>query len=154
MAALVSAIMSTAVATLWSSSTILSVNVIGFFKKPRDDTRSMLISRLSVLAVGLAALWLAMILKGVISTIVFAYTIYTCGVIVPAIAGFYKNKLKVTSNAALAAIIGGGAAGLVSKLMSIKYLDVAAIGISLALLLVVSLVENRIAYSKNKTVTF
>ena len=152
LAALVSAIMSTAVATLWSSSTILSINVIGFFTKPQDDRRSLLFSRLSILIIGLASLGLALVLKGVITTIVFAYTIYTCGVIVPAIAGFYHDKLKVTPNASLASIIGGGAVGLISKLLSIKYLDVGAIGISLALLLIISLVENRLHYSRNKPV--
>lgn len=152
LAALVSAIMSSAVATLWSSSTILSINVIGFFKKSQADHKSLLVSRLSVLVIGLASLGLALVLKGVITTIVFAYTIYTCGVIVPAIAGFYKEKLKVTSNGALAAIIGGGVAGIISKIWAVKYLDVGAIGISLVLLLTVSLVENRVRHSKNKPI--
>lgn len=150
LAALVSAIMSSAVATLWSSSTILSVNVIGFFKKSQADNKSLFVSRSSVLVIGLAALGLALLLKGVISTIVFAYTIYTCGVIVPAIAGFYKEKLKITSNAALLAIIGGGATGIISKIYAIKYLDIGAIGISMALLLVVSLIENQLRRSKVK----
>ncbi len=152
LAALVSAIMSTAVATLWSSSTILSVNIIGFFKKSQADNKSLLVSRLSVIFIGLASLGLALLLKGVISTIVFAYTIYTCGVIVPAIAGFYKDKLKVTSNAALAAIIGGGVTGMISKIYAIKYLDIGAIGLSLALLLIVSLVENRLGHSNRKRI--
>jgi solute:Na+ symporter, SSS family len=148
LAALVSAIMSTAVATLWSSSTILSVNVIGYFRKSQDDRKSLRLSRFSVLIIGLVALVLALLLKGVITTIIFAYTIYTCGIIVPAIAGFHKDKLRVTSNGALAAVIGGGTAGLISKLLDIRYLDIGAIGISLALLLLVSLVENKLRYSR------
>ena len=51
---------------------------------------------------------LALILKGVISALLFAYTVYTAGVILPVIAGFYRHKLKVTPSAALIAIIGGG----------------------------------------------
>ncbi len=124
LAALVSAIMSSAVATLWSSSTILSVNILGFFNKTQVEKKSLFLSRLSVVIIGLAALGLALLLKGVISTIIFAYTIYTCGVIVPAISGFYKEKIKVTPNAALAAIIGGGVTGLISKIYAIKYLDI------------------------------
>jgi solute:Na+ symporter, SSS family len=148
LASLVSAIMSTAVATLWSSGTILSVNIIGYLRNSSDENKSLLFSRLSVLCIGLAALVLALLLKGVITTIVFAYTIYTCGVIVPAIAGFYKDQLKLTSNAALIAIIGGGAAGIISKILAIKYLDIGAIGLSLVLLLVVSWLENRLRGNK------
>jgi solute:Na+ symporter, SSS family len=144
LAALVSAIMSTAVATLWSSSTILSVNVIGYFVKLKGDQKSLLLSRLCVVIIGLVSLGLALMLKGVITTIVFAYTIYTCGVIVPTICGFYKEKIKLTSNGALAGMIGGGLTGLASKLLTIKYLDIGAIVISLALLLAVSWIENRL----------
>jgi SSS family solute:Na+ symporter len=57
-----------------------------------------------------------MTLKGVISSLLFAYTIFTCGLVVPVIAGFYKEKLKVTSQGALAALIGGGVTGLVGKI--------------------------------------
>jgi solute:Na+ symporter, SSS family len=149
LAALVSAIMSTAVATLWSSSTILSINILGTFRKSGSEANSLLLSRLCVVLVGLASLALALRLKGVITTIVFAYTIYTCGVIIPAIAGFYKEKLHITANAALAAIIGGGAAGIISKLLAVRYLDIGAIGLSLALLLIISLIENN--FSGRKT---
>jgi len=64
----------------------------------------------------LLALGLAMILKGVISSLLFAYTIFTCGLVVPVIAGFYKEKLKVTPQGALAALIGGGTIGLLGKI--------------------------------------
>jgi SSS family solute:Na+ symporter len=64
----------------------------------------------------LLALGLAMTLKGVISSLLFAYTIFTCGLVVPVIAGFYKEKLKVTPQGALAALIGGGVIGLLGKM--------------------------------------
>jgi SSS family solute:Na+ symporter len=60
-------------------------------------------------------LGLALALKGVISSLLFAYTIFTCGLVVPVVAGFYKEKLKVTPRGALAALIGGGAIGLLGK---------------------------------------
>jgi len=68
----------------------------------------------------------------------FAYTIYTAGMIPIVIAGFYKDTLKVTSTGALAAIIGGGVAGLISKINNIKYLDLGALLIGVVLLFVVS----------------
>ena len=147
LAALVSAVMSSASATLWSASTILTVNIIGSVSKDSrsaTEAKSVNLSRWGILAVGLASLGLALVLKGVINALLFAYTIYTSGVILPVLAGFYKDKLKVTSTAALAAIIGGGVSGLASKIWNIKYLDLGALLLSLLLLLTVSIVENRI----------
>jgi SSS family solute:Na+ symporter len=142
LAALVSAIMSSADATLMSASTILSVDIIGYFRKSSAEKRTLNLSRWLLLAIGLAALGLALILSGVISALLFAYTIYTCGVILPAIAGFYKDKLKLTSTAALVAVIGGGLAGLISKILGIKYLDLGALLLSILLLLIISLAQN------------
>jgi len=59
---------------------------------------------------------LALVLKGVISSLLFAYTIFTCGLVVPVVAGFYKERLKVTPQGALAALIGGGVVGLLGKI--------------------------------------
>jgi solute:Na+ symporter, SSS family len=143
-AALVSAIMSTADATLLSAGTILSVDILGYFKKPGEEKQTLRRSRWCLLLIGIASLGLALLLKGVISALLFAYTIYTCGVILPVIAGFYKDRLHVTSHAALAAICGGGLTGLASRIWSVKYLDLAALAVSFLLLAGVSLVENRL----------
>jgi solute:Na+ symporter, SSS family len=150
LAALVSAVMSSASATLWSSSTTLSVNILGRFSKSNDEGKSIRASRWSVLCISLASLGLALLLKGVITALLFAYTIYTSGVILPVIAGFYKDRLRVTSHAALAAIIGGGVAGIISKIWSIKYLDLGALLLSALLLVMVSLLENWIKGRKNR----
>jgi solute:Na+ symporter, SSS family len=148
LAALVSAVMSTASATLMSASAILSVDIIGYFKNTMPESRTLAFSRWGVLIIGIASLGLALRLTSVINALLFAYTIYTCGVILPTIAGFYKDRLKVTPTAALFAIIGGGLAGLLSKLAGIKYLDLGALLISGLLLLIVSLIENRIRFKK------
>lgn len=151
LAALVSAVMSTASATLMSASTIFSVDIIGFFKKSIPENKSFTLSRWGILIIGIASLALALVLKGVISALLFAYTIYTCGVILPVIAGFYKDRLKITSTAAMFSIIGGGLTGLVSKIWGswisinwgIQHLDLLALGFSLLLLFLVSLIENQ-----------
>ena len=90
---------------------------------------------------------MALILKGVINALLFAYAVYTCGLILPVIAGFYKNRLRVTPLGALVATIGGGSAGLISKLIDIKYLDLGSLLISGLLLFTVSFIDNRL---KNK----
>ena len=65
---------------------------------------------------GLTALGLALALKGVITSLLFAYTVFTCGLVVPVLAGFYRDSLKVTPQGALAALIGGGVIGLLGKI--------------------------------------
>jgi len=64
-------------------------------------------------------------------------------VILPVLAGFFKDRLKVTPLGALAALIGGGSAGLTSKLLTIKYLDLGALLLSALLLFIVSFIDNR-----------
>jgi SSS family solute:Na+ symporter len=93
---------------------------------------------------GLGSLALAIFLNGVINALLFAYTIYTCGLILPVIAGFYKDRLRVTPLGALAAIIGGGSAALIGKLLDIKYLDLGSLLISGLLLFMISFIDNMV----------
>ena len=144
LAALLAAVMSSADSTIMSAGTIVAVDILGRFNPGRDKNRILKYSRFSILIIGLLSLGLALMLQGIINALMFAYTIYTCGVIIPVLAGFYRKKLKITSNAALAAVIGGGLTGLISKIWAIKYLDLGAILVSLVLLLSVSLLENRL----------
>jgi len=116
LAALIAALMSSADTCLLSQSVILVQDIFGRFRPSCDEKRTILLARLSILVLGLVALGLALALKGVISSLLFAYTIFTCGLVVPAIAGFYRAKLKVTPQGALAALIGGGVIGLMGKI--------------------------------------
>ena len=138
LAALLSAVMSSAVTCLLSASTILTVDVIHKSMPSITEDKLLLLSKWGIVILGLVAMAVALLIGGVINSLLFAYTIYTAGLIPIVIAGFYKEKLKVTSTGALAAIIGGGATGLISKINNIKYLDLGALLISVALLFVVS----------------
>jgi len=148
LAALLGAVMSSADTVLLSASTILTVDIIGWFKPKLSQEKTLTISRWMVAVLGVGSLALALALKGVISALLFAYTVYTAGVILPVIIGFYRNKLKVTPVGGLAAIIGGGAAALVSKLAGIEYLDLWSLLISVALLFIVSFIDNGIKSRK------
>jgi SSS family solute:Na+ symporter len=143
LAALLGALMSSADTCLMSASTILTVDIIGALK-PLSPAKTVAYSRWAMAIIGIAALALALTLNGVISALLFAYTIYTGGVIMPVLAGFYRERLRVTPLGALAAIIGGGSAALISKILAIKYLDLGSLGISLCLLFLVSFFDNRI----------
>ncbi|MFC1992454.1 sodium:solute symporter [Chloroflexota bacterium] len=144
LAALLCAVMSSADTTLLSAGTILTVDIIKRFKHSLNQEKTLSLSRWSIVALGILSLILALILKGVINALLFAYTIYTAGLILPVIAGFYRNRLRVTPMGAMAAIIGGGTAALISKVLYIKYLDLGALLISVLLLFTVSFIENRL----------
>jgi len=144
LAALLCAVMSSADTVLLSASTILSVDIVGRFKPSLSKGRLLLLSRFWIVVLGALSLVLALFIGNVISALLFAYTVYTAGLILPVIVGFYKDKLKVTPLGALVAVIGGGSAALISKLFEIKYLDLGALLISLLLLFAVSFVSHRL----------
>ena len=144
LAALLCAVMSSADTTLLSASTILTVDIIERFRPSPSQREILPRSRWAIILLGICSLIAALALKGVISALLFAYTIYTSGVILPVIAGFFKDRLKVTPSGALAALIGGGSAGLLSQLLEIKYLDLGALLLSGLLLFSVSFVDNRL----------
>jgi len=116
LAALVAALMSSADTCLLSQSVILTEDIVKRFHPSLDERKTVLLTRLSVIGLGIVALGLALALKGVISSLLFAYTIFTCGLVVPVIAGFYKDRLKVTPQGAMVALIGGGVIGLLGKI--------------------------------------
>ena len=158
LAALLCAVMSSADTTLLSASTILSVDVLGRFR-PVDTQQAILPrSRWIILGLGIISMIVALLLKGIISSLLFAFTVYTCGITLPVIFGFFRDKLKITGNGALAALIGGGGLGLFSKmtgyiddwfnldgtLSSVQYLELWALGLSVVLLFTISYIENRL----------
>ncbi len=159
LAALLCAMMSSADTTLLSASTILCVDIIGHFRPSLPNERLVAGARWGVVLLGAASLALALLLGGVISALLFAYTIYTGGVILPVIAGFYRDRLKVTPAGALAAIIGGGGAAILSNLpaitnvsrvpvignlAAIPHLSLWALAVSGLLLFLVSLIDNQL----------
>lgn len=153
MAALLCAVMSSADTCLLSASTILAVDIVGRFKPSLSQKGVLSLSRWGIVVLGISSLVLALTLKGIINALLFAYAIYTCGLILPVIAGFYKDKLKVTPVGALAAIIGGGSAALAGKIFDIKYLDLGGLLVSGLLLFVVSFIDNKVK-SKKKAFKF
>jgi SSS family solute:Na+ symporter len=116
LAALVAALMSSADTCLLSQGVILTQDIIKQFLPSLSEKKTVLLTRLNIIILGLLALGLALTLKGVISSLLFAYTIFSCGLVVPVVAGFYKKKLKVTPRGALTALIGGGIIGLLGQL--------------------------------------
>ena len=156
LAALLCAVMSSADTVLLSASTILTMDIIKPLKPSLSQDNILSISRWGIVVLGIGALFLALALKGVISALLFSYTIYTSGLILPVIVGFYKDRLKVTPSGALAAVIGGGSAALaikildISTLLGVKYLELGGLLLGALLLLVVSLLDNKLRVRKSE----
>jgi SSS family solute:Na+ symporter len=70
---------------LLNQGVILTQDIIKRFHPLLSEKKTILLTRLNILILGLLALGLAMTLKGVISSLLFAYTIFTCGLVVPVI---------------------------------------------------------------------
>ena len=148
LAALVAALMSSADTCLLSQGVILTQDIVKRFIPSLSEKGTILLTRLNIIVLGLLALGLAMVLKGVISSLLFAYTVFTCGLVVPVIAGFYKERLKVTPQGALVALIGGGTIGLLGKIPSLDIplkgdLGLIGFGASAVLLFGVSYLDRR-----------
>jgi len=153
LAAVVAALMSSADTCLLSQSVILTQDIFKRFHPSLDERKTILLTRLSLAVLGFMALGLAITLKSVISSLLFAYTIFTCGLVVPVIAGFYKERLRVTPQGALAALIGGGLIGLLGKIPGLSIPlkgDLGLIGFAMSAILLfgVSFLSRAIAREK------
>jgi solute:Na+ symporter, SSS family len=114
-AALLAAMMSSADTCLITTSTIFTVDIYKRIFPKMSERKTLLVAKLAVLVIGGLTLAVALQLNGIINSLLLAYTIFTSGVVLPVIAGFYKDKLKVNSIGVVAAIIGGGGTALAIK---------------------------------------
>jgi SSS family solute:Na+ symporter len=109
------AIMSSADTCLISASTILSLNVIGPLRKLSKD-QHLRVTRGALVAVGVTAWLIASLQQGIISSLLLAYAVFVGGVVLPTLASFYRERLKITSTGALWAIVVGGTAAILGKI--------------------------------------
>jgi SSS family solute:Na+ symporter len=111
-AALLAAFMSSADTSLMTATSILTLDIYRKVRPKSSERMLMAISRLGVLLIGLLALLLAISLPNIIKTLLIVYTVFTNGMLIPVIAGFYHKQLGLTGHGALAALIGGGTTAL------------------------------------------
>jgi SSS family solute:Na+ symporter len=117
-AALLSAMMSSADTCLLTTSTILSFDILRpLIRGEISEGRLLLLSRAFIAVIGTASLIIAMSLKGVISSLLLGYTVYTSGLIFPILLGFYRDPLGLNREGAIAAMVAGGGLSLLGKLM-------------------------------------
>jgi len=134
MAALLCALMSSADTVLLTASTIFSMDIVNdFVERIRgrglDEWQILLLSRFVIILFGLLALAFALKFRGVIHLLLFGYSIYTAGLVIPAVLGFWRQKIRLNPTGALVAMIGGGGwvilrdLGLVDRLGFEGFLD-------------------------------
>lgn len=114
LAAFISVMLSSADSCLLSAGTILSVDIL----KKKD----VKLTRIGISIIGIIALLLALYvtrledffgISGILKTLQLAYTVFTAGLTLPILFGFFKEKTRVTSKGALLSLISGGAVSLI-----------------------------------------
>ncbi|MDD1752437.1 MAG: sodium:solute symporter family protein, partial [Methanotrichaceae archaeon] len=138
-AALLAAFMSSADTSLMTATSILTLDLYGKVRPHSSEKKLMVVSRSFVLIIGASALALAISLPSIIKTLLIAYTIFTSGLLLPVVAGFYKDQLGLTPSGAFAALVGGG---ITAIFMGQKY-PLLGMAVSAALLFGVSWLERR-----------
>ncbi|MGB7545915.1 MAG: sodium:solute symporter family protein, partial [Methanothrix sp.] len=143
-AALLAAFMSSADTSLMTATSILTMDIYRKASPGSSQEMLMAVSRLSVLIIGILALALAISMPGIIKTLMIAYTVFTGGLLLPVVAGFFKDRLGLTPSGALAALVGGGATAI---LIGQKY-PLLGMAVSAVLLFGVSWPERRFGWGK------
>jgi len=113
--ALLAAVMSSADTCLLTTSTIITADILTPLLKI-DEQDLLRISRVCVIVTGILSLLIALRLQGIIASLLLGYTVYSAGLVIPILMGFYAHRLGLNAPGAIIAITGGGASGLFLKL--------------------------------------
>ncbi|PKL19010.1 MAG: hypothetical protein CVV49_03175 [Spirochaetae bacterium HGW-Spirochaetae-5] len=116
-AALLAAFLSSADTCLLTSGIIVTNDIINplFFKNRLNDTVKMAATKLMIVILGAGSLVIALYVNQIIKSLLLALTVYTSGIILPVVLGFYRERLKINYYGATAGIISGGAASIIMK---------------------------------------
>lgn len=143
LAAVLAAIMSTADSLLTSATSHIVKDLwIETFRADgvSDEQHLLTVSRISTVIIGAAALLIALAIPGIITLLIYSYTLYTAAVFVPVLGGvLWKGA---TRQGALAAMVGGSAVGVAGIATQIDLFgmptEIYAAAISAAVFVVVS----------------
>lgn len=146
-AAILAAIMSTADSLLSAATThVVKDFYQGIINRQADDRKILVLSRVWTIVIGGVALLMALQVKDIITLLLYSYDIYTAGVFVPLVLGFYWKR--ATRAGALAGMVCGflppllGIAGVVSFAQP-EYVYVSGALVSLIVMIAVSLLPSR-----------
>lgn len=114
-AGFLAAVMSSADTCLISASTILSLNVVRPIKD-LGEAGNFRLTRVLVIALGLASWFIASRQAGIIASLLLAYSVFVAGVVFPTLFALFSDKIRIRPGAALLSVIAGGGLALFSKL--------------------------------------
>jgi SSS family solute:Na+ symporter len=112
--ALVAALMSSADSTLLGQATILADDVLSKVFD-LDEKHVVVVAKACVVALALLSLLLALSLQGVIASLLFAYSVFTAGVVGPLLLGLLGGNRRPDGASALVGICVGGLCGLIGS---------------------------------------
>jgi SSS family solute:Na+ symporter len=118
-----------------TTSTIIAADIINpVFKSTINEKTLLMITRIGVIIIGIISLLIALKLKGIIASLLLGYTVYTSGLVIPVLLGFYAKSLKLNAVGVIAAVVGGGGMGLFLKLSGYNNLSLLTLPVSAFLL--------------------
>ncbi len=146
MAALLAAVMSSADTCILTAGTIV-VNDVVRPVLPADfpEKNLVFLSRAAVLVIGVLSVVIALEMQGIIGSLFLAYTIYSGGLVVPVLFGFYSERFRLRPTGAVLAIVFGGGASAYLKLAGHEDLLLLSFPVSAAFLFAGSIIAGRIA---------
>ncbi len=143
-AALLAAVMSSADTCLLTAGVILASDILrGWVDLDAwEDRRVLYVSRLFVLAVGIASLGIALYVQGIIKSLLLGYTVFTSGLVLPTILALYPRRFPLGTRWVTAAIVLGGGTALVGKLTHWGHAGIVGMGLC-AGILILGIVQER-----------
>ena len=116
-AALLSAVMSSADTTLLTSSIILNE----LFTGNLDKNTSLKLTRILIIILGMLGIFIALFVTSIISSLLFALTFFSGAFVIPVLAGLLK--IKVINKRIIPAVVAGGLTALTGKIINVFYFD-------------------------------
>ena len=110
-AGIMSVIMSTTDSYLILSAQTLSTDIVGKFRKDNDHKKTVLLSRISVVLVGILSLVFALSMQDIFQALILSMSQFAAGVAVPALAALFSRK--VTKEGMIASMLSGLASSLI-----------------------------------------
>ena len=113
LAALLSAVMSSADTTLLTSSIILGELITGNL----DKKSSMILTRILIVVLGISSILIALFVNSIIQSLLFALTLFSGAFTIPTLLGLLR--VEVDKRRIIPAIIAGGAIALSGKIINV-----------------------------------
>lgn len=156
LAAILAAVMSTADSMLTSATSHVVKDLWLGVLMPHsaaDERRLLLVSRWVTIAVGVLALLIGLSLPGIVRTLIYSYTMYTAGILVPVLGGVLWKR--ATRAGAVAAIAAGSVVAMIGLTTGVAIMgiptEIYSALVSAAAFVAASLLGGRTAAGKLET---